>query len=102
MLQSSSRCMRLIGRKEPQLMKLDRKVLQSLPKVLLHDHLDGGLRPQPVIELARDGGYKDLPTVDPQALAQWFFRGANQGSLGKYLEGLRTPSRSCRRKRLCS
>ena len=65
-------------------MKLDRKVLQSLPKVLLHEHLDGVLRPQTVIELARDVGYKDLPTVDPQALAQWFFRGANQGSLAKY------------------
>ncbi|MGA2021134.1 MAG: adenosine deaminase, partial [Candidatus Sulfotelmatobacter sp.] len=68
-------------------MKLDKQLLQSLPKVLLHEHLDGVLRPQTVIELARDAGYKDLPTDDPQALAQWFFRGANQGSLGKYLEG---------------
>jgi adenosine deaminase len=68
-------------------MKLDNQLLQSLPKVLLHEHLDGVLRPQSVIELAKEVGYSDLPTDDPQALAQWFFRGANQGSLAKYLEG---------------
>jgi adenosine deaminase len=68
-------------------MKLDNKLLKTLPKVLLHEHLDGVLRPQTVIELAKDASYKDLPTKDPNALAQWFFRGANQGSLGKYLEG---------------
>src|ERR1700735_136524 len=68
-------------------MKLDEKLLQSLPKVLLHEHLDGVPRPQTVIDLARDSGYPKLPTVDPHALAQWFFRGANQGSLAKYLEG---------------
>jgi adenosine deaminase len=68
-------------------MKLDQQVLQSLPKVLLHEHLDGVLRPQTVIELARDTGYADLPTNDPDALSHWFFRGANQGSLAKYLEG---------------
>ena len=68
-------------------MKLNKQLLQRLPKVLLHEHLDGVLRPQTVIELARDTGYKDLPTDNPDALAQWFFRGANQGSLAKYLEG---------------
>ncbi len=68
-------------------MKLDRPILQRLPKVLLHEHLDGVLRPQTVIDLAKESGYKDLPTSDPQALSQWFFRGANQGSLAKYLEG---------------
>jgi adenosine deaminase len=68
-------------------MKFNQTFLQTLPKVLLHDHLDGGLRPQTVIELARATGYKELPTEDPDALAKWFFRGANQGSLGKYLEG---------------
>jgi adenosine deaminase len=67
--------------------KLDKELLQSLPKVLLHEHLDGVLRPQTVIELAADARYMELPTADPQALAQWFHRGANQGSLGKYLEG---------------
>jgi adenosine deaminase len=68
-------------------MKLDRKLLQSLPKVLLHEHLDGVLRPQTVVELAKDVGYVGLPTTDPQALAEWFHQGANQGSLAKYLQG---------------
>ncbi len=68
-------------------MKLDKQLLQSLPKVLLHEHLDGVLRPQTVIELATDVGYAELPTTDPQALAEWFHQGANQGSLAKYLEG---------------
>src|SRR6202020_334354 len=68
-------------------MKLDKKLLQSLPKVLLHEHLDGVLRSQTVIDLARDSGYAQLPTQDPHALAEWFFRGANQGSLAKYLQG---------------
>jgi adenosine deaminase len=68
-------------------MNLDRDVLQRVPKVLLHEHLDGVLRPQTVIELARSAKYAGLPTEDPDALAQWFHRGANQGSLAKYLEG---------------
>jgi len=68
-------------------MKLDRAVLRSLPKVLLHEHLDGVLRPKTVIELADDGHYSRLPTREPQALAHWFHQGANQGSLAKYLEG---------------
>ncbi len=68
-------------------MSLDKQLLKSLPKVLLHEHLDGVLRPKTVIELAREAGYAELPTEDPEALGQWFFRGANQGSLAKYLEG---------------
>jgi adenosine deaminase len=70
-----------------RLMKPDRALLQSLPKVLLHEHLDGVLRPQTVIELARAAKYAELPTQDPLALARWFHQGANQGSLAKYLEG---------------
>jgi adenosine deaminase len=70
-------------------MKLDRRVLNRLPKVLLHEHLDGVLRPTAVIELAKDAGYKDLPTEDPHQLARWFHEGANQASLPKYLEGFR-------------
>jgi len=68
-------------------MKLDREVLKSLPKVLLHEHLDGVLRPRTVIELARSVKYGQLPTEDPEELARWFHQGANQGSLPKYLEG---------------
>jgi adenosine deaminase len=70
-------------------MKLDRAVLKSLPKVLLHEHLDGVLRPATVIELADEAGYAELPTKDPEALANWFHQGANQGSLGKYLQGFK-------------
>src|SRR3979411_1724537 len=68
-------------------MKFDKQLLRSLPKVLLHEHLDGVLRPQTIIDLARDVKYKSLATNDPDALSQWFFRGANHGSLAKYLEG---------------
>jgi adenosine deaminase len=68
-------------------MKLDKQLLQSLPKVLLHEHLDGVLRSHTVIELAKNVGYAELPTTDPKALAEWFHQGANQGSLAKYLEG---------------
>lgn len=70
-------------------MKLDKTLLKTLPKVLLHEHLDGVLRPQTVIDLARDVQYSDLPTDDPEKLAQWFHHGANQGSLAKYLEGFK-------------
>src|SRR5258706_968406 len=75
------------GQRKLPAMKLDHERLQSLPKVLLHEHLDGVLRPQTVIELAKETGYLDLPTADSRGLAEWFYRGANQGSLAKYLEG---------------
>lgn len=60
---------------------------RRLPKVLLHEHLDGGLRPQTVIDLARDIGYRRLPTEDARELATWFHRGAQRGNLLDYLEG---------------
>ncbi len=68
-------------------MKLTEKAIRTLPKVLLHDHLDGGLRPQTVIELAKDVKYKKLPTTDPKELSEWFHQGATRGSLPLYLEG---------------
>ena len=58
----------------------------ALPKVLLHDHLDGGLRPATVIELAREHGYRSLPTHDTTELAAWFNRGAKRNDLVLYLE----------------
>jgi adenosine deaminase len=64
-------------------------MIRSAPKVLLHDHLDGGLRPQTVIELAQEGGYGDLPTVEPEELGRWFRSGADRKSLELYLEGFR-------------
>ncbi len=66
---------------------LDRAFVARLPKVSLHDHLDGGLRPATVLELAEKTGYGGLPETDPEALGDWFFRGAARGSLGEYLEG---------------
>jgi adenosine deaminase len=68
-------------------MRLERSLLKALPKVLLHEHLDGVLRPRTVIELADSVKYSGLPTRDSEALGKWFHQGANQGSLAKYLEG---------------
>ncbi|MDG4822777.1 adenosine deaminase [Asanoa sp. WMMD1127] len=55
------------------------------PKALLHDHLDGGLRPATVVELAADVDHA-LPTTDPGELGQWFVESADSGSLERYLE----------------
>jgi adenosine deaminase len=60
--------------------------LRGLPKVLLHDHLDGGLRPATVVELADETGYGELPTKDPDELADWMTRGASRRDLLLYLE----------------
>ncbi len=60
---------------------------RKLPKVLLHEHLDGGLRPSTVVELAKENGYIGLPTEDAGELAAWFHRGAQKGNLPEYLEG---------------
>jgi adenosine deaminase len=62
------------------------EVIARAPKVLLHDHLDGGLRPGTVIDLAAAAGYDELPTTDPVALARWFPESAGSGSLERYLE----------------
>ena len=63
------------------------ETLRAAPKVLLHDHLDGGLRPRTVVELARDQGYPGLPTTDPDELGRWFHASAASGSLSLYLRG---------------
>jgi adenosine deaminase len=59
------------------------------PKVLLHDHLDGGLRPQTILELAADARH-ELPAVDggltAESLGQWFAAASDSGSLERYLE----------------
>lgn len=66
---------------------LTQEIINSVPKVLLHDHLDGGLRPQTIIELANELNYKKLPTRDAEELAEWFHAGANKGSLVEFLKG---------------
>ena len=65
---------------------LDHASLRRAPKVLLHDHLDGGLRPQTVLELADEAGYRGLPAEDAEALGRWFRQAADSGSLERYLE----------------
>ena len=62
------------------------EALRDVPKVLLHDHLDGGLRPTTVIDLAEETGYPDLPTKDPDDLSDWMTRGASRKDLLLYLE----------------
>jgi adenosine deaminase len=67
----------------------DRELVLRAPKVLLHEHLDGSLRPTTVLELARAARYDGLPEQDPERLAAWFHAGAARGSLTQYLEGFR-------------
>jgi adenosine deaminase len=66
-------------------MSLDAEALQAFPKVSLHDHLDGGLRPQTIIELAADIGHV-LPADTADDLGRWFAESANSGSLMRYLK----------------
>jgi adenosine deaminase len=67
---------------------LDMDVVRRAPKVLLHDHLDGGLRAPTIVELAQEAGYRELPTSDASELAAWFVQGAGT-SLADYLEAFR-------------
>jgi len=61
-------------------------MIRQAPKALLHDHLDGGLRPATVVELAAETGYDELPATDVDELAKWFRTQAHSGSLVRYLE----------------
>jgi adenosine deaminase len=65
---------------------IDAESIRRAPKVLLHDHLDGGLRPATVVELAEQIGYRALPEHDPAQLGTWFRDAADSGSLERYLE----------------
>src|SRR5882757_1438909 len=60
--------------------------IRRAPKALLHDHLDGGLRPGTIVDLAREIGYAALPTTEPDKLGAWFRAAADSGSLERYLE----------------
>jgi adenosine deaminase len=63
--------------------------IRAVPKVLLHDHLDGGLRPQTVLELAREIGYADLPGDNIEDLTRRLTEGAHRGHLEVYLDAFR-------------
>jgi adenosine deaminase len=66
-------------------MSLSAEVVRSAPKVLLHDHLDGGVRPATIVELAAQIGH-ELPADTPETLGTWFAESADSGSLERYLE----------------
>lgn len=72
-------------------MAVSADLLRRAPKVLLHDHLDGGLRPATLVALAAEAGYRGLPTADPEALRAWFVEACWSGSLGRYLETFAHP-----------
>jgi len=65
------------------------EIVRAIPKVGLHEHIDGSLRATTALELAREIGYRELPHQEPDALARWFFEGANKKDLGLYLQGFR-------------
>ncbi len=67
-------------------MNLTRSAIVAAPKAMLHDHLDGGLRPATMVDLAAEFGYDALPSSDPEALAAHIRRGADRKSLELYLE----------------
>jgi adenosine deaminase len=81
--------------------------VRRAPKVLLHDHLDGGLRPQTIVELASEVGH-ELPASTGDELGRWFAESADSGSLVRYLETfdhtvavMQTPSALTRVAREC-
>src|SRR6188768_1512976 len=74
---------------ETRLTRPDPDLVRRAPKVLLHEHLDGGLRPRTILELAELAEYRELPERDPAKLATWFAAGSARGSLPLYLEGFR-------------
>jgi adenosine deaminase len=65
---------------------LELPMIRQAPKALLHDHLDGGLRPATVLDIAGQVGYENLPATDEAELATWFRTAAHSGSLERYLE----------------
>jgi adenosine deaminase len=62
--------------------------IRAVPKVLLHDHLDGGVRPATLVELATEIGYGELPTYDVDEITKWFSH-HERGDLERYLAPFR-------------
>src|SRR3981081_1914938 len=65
---------------------IDLGMIRKAPKALLHDHLDGGLRPSTVLDIAGQTGYDELPPTEVDELATWFRTRSHSGSLERYLE----------------
>ena len=63
-------------------------MIGQAPKALLHDHLDGGMRPATMLELADELGYEKLPASDVDSLTRWIHTAPHRGSLLRYLEPL--------------
>ncbi|WP_332644015.1 adenosine deaminase [Aeromicrobium sp.] len=59
--------------------------IAKAPKVVLHEHLDGGVRPATIVEIANEIGH-DLPAPDAESLGAWFEESSSSGSLPRYLE----------------
>lgn len=72
------------GARHDERAELTHELAVAVPKVLLHDHLDGGIRPTTAIDLADDAGWS-LPSTDPDALQAWFTRGADTRDILQYL-----------------
>ena len=80
-------------------MKLDSELLQNLPKVLLHEHLDGVLRPETVIDLARTANYNSFPPKIPSNLRIGSTRARTRAASPNISKALSTPSPSCKPKK---
>ncbi|MCV7079958.1 adenosine deaminase [Mycobacterium szulgai] len=65
---------------------LNLESIKQAPKAVLHDHLDGGLRPQTVLDIAGQIGYDELPATEVESLSTWFRTKSHSGSLERYLE----------------
>ncbi|MFD5867983.1 adenosine deaminase [Corynebacterium sp. NPDC060344] len=68
--------------------QVEADVVADLPKVVLHDHLTGGMRPSTLIELAASAGYGGLPSDDAEEVARWFVEAGNAGNVAGHLEAL--------------
>lgn len=78
-----------IDRTDEYLLSGEGVVIDELPKVSLHDHLDGGLRPSTIVDLAHETGVA-LPADEPESLGTWFTTTADSGSLSDYIATFET------------